>query len=111
MIHAHAVRDALMLSAPLLRAARSFVELRNGKINLETGIANLQVGGMSGNLEDFAPNKPQFSRKTARSHQYVMIRGAGDLPSVELVDIEGRLRGRFDLVKTGSGPARLTGAQ
>jgi hypothetical protein len=84
--------------------------LRGGKVDLQTGITYLQVGGMGGNLEDFAPNKPAFSRKTMRGHHYVMIRGAGDMLSVETFDIEGRLRDRFDLVKTGAGPARIVGA-
>lgn len=66
-------------------------------VDLKNGVTYLQVGGMGGNLEDFAPNKPAFSAKTARTHHYVMLRGAGDEIEVEMIDIAGRSRDRFTL--------------
>nr|WP_313416940.1 metallophosphoesterase [Brevundimonas diminuta] len=73
--------------------------MTQGAVDLENGVTYVQVGGMGGNLEDFAPNKPTFSAKTARTHHYVMLRGAGDRIEVEMVDIEGRSRDRFALTK------------
>ncbi|WP_292230725.1 metallophosphoesterase [Brevundimonas sp.] len=73
--------------------------MRQGAVDLQHGVTYLQVGGMGGNPEDFAPNKPAFSAKTARTHHYVMLRGAGDRIDVEMTDIEGRTRDRFALTK------------
>lgn len=73
--------------------------MTQGAVDLENGVTYMQVGGMGGNLEDFAPNKPAFSAKTARTHHYVMLRGAGDRIEVEMIDIEGRSRDHFTLTK------------
>ena len=73
--------------------------MRQGAVDLERGVTYLQVGGMGGNPEDFALNKPVSSAKTARTHHYVMLRGAGDRIDIEMVDIEGRTRDRFALTK------------
>lgn len=72
----------------------------------QNGVTYLQVGGMGGNLEDFAPNKPAFNRKTARAHHFVMARGAGDDIQFEMIDSEGRVRDRFSLHKAEGAPPR-----
>ncbi|WP_111670487.1 purple acid phosphatase family protein [Algoriphagus litoralis] len=44
--------------------------LREDQIDLEKGIHFIQVGGMGGNLEDFAPNRAWFAEKTFRGFHY-----------------------------------------
>ena len=70
------------------------------------GVTYVQVGGLGGNLEDFQPTKPAFSRKTFRDHHYLMLRGMGDELSVEVFDSEGRMRDRFELHARSPGRAR-----
>jgi len=69
------------------------------------GVTYVQVGGLGGTLEDVAPTKPGFSRKTFRDHHYLMLRGAGDQLSVEVFDSEGRMRDRFELRARKTGKA------
>jgi len=73
--------------------------MTQGAVDPVNGVTYLQVGGMGGNPEDFAPNKAAFSAKTARTHHYVMLRGAGDRIDIEMIDIDGRCRDRFTLEK------------
>ncbi|SEJ19091.1 Calcineurin-like phosphoesterase [Cyclobacterium xiamenense] len=40
------------------------------QVDVERGITYVQVGGMGGNLEDFAPNRVPFSAKTFRGFHY-----------------------------------------
>ncbi|WP_439483508.1 metallophosphoesterase family protein [Cyclobacterium plantarum] len=51
---------------------RSF-PLNQDQIDFDRGITYVQVGGMGGNLEDFAPNRVPFSAKTFRGFHYGTI--------------------------------------
>lgn len=44
--------------------------LKDDQINEKEGIHYIQVGGMGGNLEDFAPNRIWFANKTYRGFHY-----------------------------------------
>ncbi|MFN3228228.1 MAG: metallophosphoesterase family protein [Asticcacaulis sp.] len=69
--------------------------IRDGKVNLSDGTTYVQVGGLGGNLEDFAPNKPWFSAKTVRAHHYVTLHVTPETLEARMVDAEGRLRDVF----------------
>ncbi|UDF05435.1 metallophosphoesterase [Asticcacaulis sp. AND118] len=69
--------------------------IRANKVDPKTGITYVQVGGLGGNLEDFAPNKPWFSAKTARTHHYVTLNVTPEQIEGRMVDSEGRLRDVF----------------
>lgn len=74
--------------------------IRDGKVDLSRGVTYVQVGGLGGNLEDFAPNKPWFSRKTFRDHHYVSVAVTSDRLDLQAVDSQGRTRDVFSIEKT-----------
>lgn len=45
--------------------------MKEDKVNLGEGIHFVQVGGMGGNLEDFAPTRIPFAAKTYRGYHYL----------------------------------------
>ncbi|MEB2774353.1 metallophosphoesterase [Algoriphagus sp. D3-2-R+10] len=47
--------------------------MKEDKINLKEGIHFIQVGGMGGNLEDFAPTRIPFVAKTYRGFHYLTV--------------------------------------
>lgn len=69
------------------------------KINFEEGITFVQVGGMGGNLEDFAPNRIPFSAKTFRGFHYGTIALHKDKLEMRIYSIDGKLLDVFDLLK------------
>jgi len=71
--------------------------LRGNQVDIEKGVTYLQVGGAGGNLEDFAPNKPWFSRQTFRDHHYAAISVSDSALDIRVVDMSGRLRDQFQI--------------
>lgn len=73
--------------------------IRDGKVDLRNGVTYVQVGGAGGNLEDFAPNKPWFSRKTFRNHHYVSVAVTPEKLEFQAIDVDGNLRDTFAIEK------------
>ncbi len=80
--------------------------IRDGKVDLARGVTYVQVGGLGGNLEDFAPNKPWFSRKTFRDHHYVSVAVTPERLDLQTTDAQGRTRDVFSIEKPPAAPAR-----
>ncbi|WP_181404667.1 metallophosphoesterase [Asticcacaulis tiandongensis] len=72
--------------------------VRGEKADPKTGITYVQVGGLGGNLEDFAPNKPWFSTKTVRAHHYVSLHVSPEKIEARMVDADGHLRDVFSVL-------------
>jgi predicted phosphodiesterase len=73
--------------------------IRGDKVDEARGVTYLQIGGAGGNLEDFAPNKPWFSRMTFRDHHYAAVSVSKDAIEVRVVDVNGRLRDQFRIAR------------
>ena len=80
----------------LYERSRPFLE---GHVDEDHGVVHLLAGGGGGNLEDFAPNSPEFSAKGYRGHHYVLISITGRTLSGKMYDLEGRLRDHFQWTK------------
>jgi predicted phosphodiesterase len=68
---------------------------RAKQVDEARGVTYVQIGGAGGNLEDFAPNKPWFSRMTFREHHYAAVSVSHEAIEVRIVDVKGRLRDQF----------------
>jgi hypothetical protein len=68
---------------------------RGKQVDEARGVTYVQIGGAGGNLEDFAPNKPWFSRMTFREHHYAAVSISHEAIEVRIVDVKGRLRDQF----------------
>lgn len=77
---------------------RSF-PLRDDKIDLDSGIHFVQVGGMGGNLEDFAPNRVWFSEKTFRGFHYGIVSLTQERFTMNVYQINGALIDRLEITK------------
>lgn len=69
--------------------------IRGDQVDETRGVTYVQIGGAGGNLEDFAPNKPWFSRLTFRDHHYAAVSVSRDALEVRVVDVSGRVRDQF----------------
>lgn len=71
--------------------------LLQGEVNESRGVYYIQCGGAGGNLEDFAPARRSFSRKTYPGHHYGLIAIHGSRLEFQMIDSEGRLRDSFTI--------------
>jgi hypothetical protein len=69
---------------------RSF-PLNQDKVDFDRGITYVQVGGMGGNLEDFAPNRAPFSAKTFRGFHYSTLAITSDRLELRVYTADGKL--------------------
>lgn len=61
------------------------------QVNTTKGITYFQLGGMGGNLEDFAPNRVPFSAKTYRGHHYGTVTLTKEVFELRTYTLEGNL--------------------
>lgn len=61
------------------------------QVNTAKGITYFQLGGMGGNLEDFAPNRVPFSAKTYRGHHYGTVTLTKEIFELRTYTLEGNL--------------------
>jgi acid phosphatase type 7 len=61
------------------------------QVNTSKGITYFQLGGMGGNLEDFAPNRVPFSAKTYRGHHYGTVTLTKEVFELRTYTLEGNL--------------------
>ena len=69
------------------------------KIDPERGIHFIQVGGMGGNLEDFAPNRVWFSEKTFRGFHYGVVSLTKEKMKLHVYKSDGALIDRLEIQK------------
>ncbi len=69
------------------------------KIDPERGVHYLQVGGMGGNLEDFAPNRVWFSEKTFRGFHYGVASLTKEKMTLHVYKADGALIDRLEIQK------------
>ncbi len=73
--------------------------LRQDQIDLEKGIHFVQVGGMGGNLEDFAPNRIWFAEKTYRGFHYGTVSLTPERFILSVYKADGALIDRLEVSK------------
>lgn len=73
--------------------------MRNDKIDLKDGIHFVQVGGMGGNLEDFAPNRIGFAEKTYRGFHYVTVSLTSEKFQLRMYNTEGAILDLLEINK------------
>ena len=61
------------------------------QVNTSKGITYFQLGGMGGNLEDFAPNRVPFSAKTYRGHHYGTVTLTKEVFELRTYTLDGNL--------------------
>jgi len=71
--------------------------LRQDQIDLEEGIHFVQVGGMGGNLEDFAPNRVWFAEKTYRGFHYGTVSLTPERFILSVYKADGALIDRLEI--------------
>jgi acid phosphatase type 7 len=69
------------------------------KIDPEKGIHYIQVGGMGGNLEDFAPNRVWFAEKTFRGFHYGTVSLTKEKFTLSVYRADGALIDRLEVLK------------
>lgn len=77
---------------------RSF-PLREEQLDEKKGIHFIQVGGMGGNLEDFAPNRVWFAAKTYRGFHYGTVSLTPQNLDLRIYNTEGAILDRLQLSK------------
>lgn len=73
--------------------------LRNDQIDLHQGIHYIQMGGMGGNLEDFAPNRVWFAEKTFRGFHYGIVSLTQEKFTMNVFNTEGAMIDRLEIKK------------
>jgi predicted phosphodiesterase len=69
------------------------------QIDTEKGIHYIQVGGMGGNLEDFAPNRVWFAEKTFRGFHYGVVSLTETSFKLNVYTSEGAMIDRLEIKK------------
>ncbi|MFT5772863.1 MAG: putative phosphodiesterase [Algoriphagus sp.] len=77
---------------------RSF-PLKGDQLDEKNGIHYVQLGGMGGNLEDFAPNHIWFSEKTFRGFHYGMVSLTPNRFELRVYNTEGAMVDRLEIKK------------
>lgn len=73
--------------------------LNQDQVDFDSGITYAQVGGMGGNLEDFAPNRVSFSTKTFRGFHYGTLTITYDRLELRVYTADGKLVDIFEIQK------------
>lgn len=73
--------------------------LLDDQIDLKSGIHFVQVGGMGGNLEDFAPNRIWFAEKTFRGFHYGVVSLTKEKMILNVYKTDGALIDRLEISK------------
>lgn len=73
--------------------------LREGQLDPKDGVVYLQIGGGGAELEEFAPQRSDFTAKVARNHHYASVAIAGRNLRMMAYDMEGRMFDYLDLRK------------
>ena len=73
--------------------------IRAGKVDQESGIRYMQIGGGGGSLENYAPTRSWFTAKVRRTHHYGVVAIYGSTMEVQVMDEEGRLFDQFLITK------------
>jgi len=73
--------------------------IRDGKLDNKKGIWYIQSGGAGGNLEDFAPERAWFSKKTYVGYHYLTIQIYQNQLALRMYDLAGQLKDTFDKIK------------
>lgn len=73
--------------------------LRQDQVDLKNGIHFVQVGGMGGNLEDFAPNRVWFAEKTFRGFHYGIVSLTKEKMILNIYKTDGAMIDRLEISK------------
>lgn len=73
--------------------------LHSDQIDLKNGIHFVQVGGMGGNLEDFAPNRVWFAEKTFRGFHYGIVSLTKEKFVLNVYKTDGAMIDRLEISK------------
>ena len=68
-----------------------------GRVEHHGGVVYVGAGGAGGNLEDFAPTRNAYTRKTFRGYHYGLVDVTQGRLAITIRDTEGRVRDRFTI--------------
>ena len=73
--------------------------IREDKIDLESGVTYVIMGGAGGGLEEFAPTKTWFSSRIKSDHHYGLFQVYKNKLTMKAFDLDGRLFDIHEIIK------------